>query len=115
MTSIQRLLSCFILVLLSAGFITRPASDGWHLVWSDEFNYSGLPDASKWNYDTGGDGWGNNELEFYTSKRRENARVENGNLVIEARKEKWENRNYTSARLITKGKGKPNTKSEPQT
>src|ERR1700730_5452923 len=105
MTSMQRLLSCFILVLLSAGFITRPASDGWHLVWSDEFNYSGLPDASKWNYDTGGDGWGNNELEFYTSKRQENARVENGNLVIEARKEKWENRNYTSARLITKGKG----------
>jgi beta-glucanase (GH16 family) len=105
MNSIQRLLSCFILVLFSAGFITRQPSEGWHLVWSDEFNYSGLPDPTKWNYDTGGDGWGNNELEFYTSKRTENARVENGNLVIEARKEKWENRNYTSARLITKGKG----------
>ena len=75
------------------------------LVWSDEFNYSGLPDSTKWNYDTGGHGWGNNELQFYTSNRVENARVENGNLVIEARKEKWQDNNYTSARLITKGKG----------
>src|ERR1700712_3149566 len=52
----------------------------WKLVWSDEFNYTGLPDSSKWTYDVGGDGWGNHELEFYTSKRQENARVENGNL-----------------------------------
>lgn len=72
------------------------------LVWSDEFNYTGLPDSSKWSYDTGGDGWGNNEMQFYTKRRVENARVENGNLIIEARKE---NRKYTSARLITKGKG----------
>ena len=36
------------------------------LVWSDEFNYTGLPDSTKWNYDIGGDGWGNNELQFYT-------------------------------------------------
>jgi len=77
----------------------------FELVWSDEFNYSGLPDSTKWNYDTGGHGWGNNELQFYTSNRVENARVENGNLVIEARKEKWQDNNYTSARLITKGKG----------
>lgn len=75
------------------------------LVWSDEFNYKGLPDSAKWNYDVGGRGWGNNELQFYTDRRLENARVENGKLVIEARKEKWENREYTSARLITKGKG----------
>jgi len=75
------------------------------LVWSDEFNYTGLPDSSRWNYDTGGHGWGNEELQFYTAKRKENARVENGHLIIEAIKEKWENRNYTSARLVTKGKG----------
>jgi beta-glucanase (GH16 family) len=75
------------------------------LVWSDEFNYSGLPDPSKWNYDVGGHGWGNNELQYYTPGRRENARVENGHLVIEARREKWEGRDYTSARLVSKGKG----------
>jgi len=76
----------------------------WELVWSDEFNYTGLPDSTKWNYDVGGHGFGNNEAQFYTKNRLENARVENGNLVIEARKEDWENKNYTSARLVTKGK-----------
>ena len=75
------------------------------LVWSDEFDYTGLPDKSKWNYDIGGHGWGNNELQFYTKDRKENARVEGGHLIIEAHKEKWENREYTSARLISKGKG----------
>ena len=53
------------------------------LVFSDEFNYKGLPDASKWNYDVGGDGYGNNEAQFYTKNRLANARVEDGNLVIE--------------------------------
>lgn len=75
------------------------------LVWSDEFNYKGLPESSKWSYDTGNDGWGNNELQFYTSKRLENARVENGNLIIEAVKEKYESSNYSSARLVSKQKG----------
>lgn len=78
--------------------------DGKSLVWSDEFNYTGLADSTKWNYDIGGDGFGNNEAQFYTKKRLENASVENGNLVIEARRENWENKNYTSARLVTKGK-----------
>ncbi|KQS92343.1 glycoside hydrolase family 16 protein [Chryseobacterium sp. Leaf394] len=75
-----------------------------NLIWSDEFNYKGLPDSTKWHYDVGGDGYGNNEAQFYTKNRLENARVENGNLVIEAKKENWENNNYTSARLLTKGK-----------
>jgi len=74
------------------------------MVWSDEFDYTGLPDSARWDYDVGGNGWGNKELEYYTSKRTENARVENGNLVIEARKEPWQGMNYTSARLLTKGK-----------
>lgn len=78
--------------------------DGKKLVWHEEFNYKGLPDASKWNYDVGGDGYGNNEAQFYTKNRLENARVENGNLVIEARKENWEKNKYTSARLLTRGK-----------
>lgn len=75
------------------------------LVWSDEFNYTGLPDSTKWTFDVGGHGWGNNELQFYTARRSENARVENGMLTIEARKEDWEGNKYTSARLVTKGKG----------
>ena len=75
------------------------------LVWSDEFNYTGLPDSSKWSCDVGGNGWGNNELQYYTKARAENARVENGNLVIEARKEAYEGKNYTSARLVSKNKG----------
>lgn len=82
-----------------------PMATQWQQVWSDEFNYNGLPDSTKWNYDVGGTGWGNNELEFYTQKRMENARVENGNLVIEARKEAWQGMNYTSARMLTKNKG----------
>jgi beta-glucanase (GH16 family) len=77
----------------------------WKLVWNDEFNYKGLPDPAKWNYDTGGWGWGNHELQYYTARRMENARVEKGKLIIEARKEKWMGMNYTSARLVTKGKG----------
>lgn len=75
-----------------------------NLIWSDEFNYEGLPDSTKWNYDVGGDGYGNNEAQFYTKNRLENARVENGNLIIEAKKENWEKNQYTSARLLTKGK-----------
>lgn len=77
----------------------------WNLVWSDEFNYNGLPDSSKWNYDVGGHGWGNNEAQYYTKNRKENARVENGHLIIEAIKESFEGKSYTSARLVTKGKG----------
>lgn len=80
------------------------------LVWSDEFEYSGLPDSTKWSYDHGTGcpdicGWGNNELQFYTSRRLENARVENGLLLIEGRREKWEGKDYTSARLVSKKKG----------
>jgi beta-glucanase (GH16 family) len=75
------------------------------IVWSDEFNYKGLPDTKKWNYDTGGHGWGNNELQYYTAKQLKNARVENGYLIIEAHKEKIANNPYSSARLVTKGKG----------
>ena len=75
----------------------------YSLVWSDEFSVNGTPDPTKWGYDIGGDGWGNNELEYYTA-RPENARIENGNLVIETKKERYASRNYTSARLLTKNK-----------
>ena len=75
------------------------------LVWSDEFEYTGLPDTSKWSYDVGGHGWGNNESQYYTQNRLENARVENGVLIIEARREGFQGRSYTSARVISKDKG----------
>lgn len=72
--------------------------------WQDEFDYSGKPDAAKWSYDLGDHGWGNNELENYTDKL-ENARVGNGNLVITAIKEASGKQLYSSARLVSKGKG----------
>ena len=77
----------------------------YRLVWSDEFDRDGAPDPTRWAYDVGGGGWGNNEQQFYTDDRRENARVEDGHLVIEARREAWQSRPYTSARLVTRGRG----------
>lgn len=75
----------------------------YQLVWSDEFDYEGLPDQEKWGYDVGGHGWGNNELQFYTEGK--NVQVGDGYLTITARKEKYNHLNYTSTRLITKNKG----------
>jgi beta-glucanase (GH16 family) len=86
------------------------ATVGRTLVWADEFNYQGLPDSSKWSYDSGDGcpnlcGWGNNELQYYTVRRAANARVRDGLLVIEASQESFASRSYTSARLVSKGKG----------
>lgn len=78
------------------------SGDDWELVWSDEFS-EGEVDTSKWTYDIGNWGWGNNELQYYTANRPENARIENGNLIIEARKNDL-NEPWTSARLTTRGK-----------
>ena len=75
----------------------------WKLAWSDEFNGKGLPDSSKWVYDFGNWGWGNNELQYYTVGRTENARQEDGNLVIEARKND-NGHPWSSARLTTRGR-----------
>ena len=73
-------------------------------VWSDEFSGSNgtVPDPSNWTYDTGAGGWGNNELQNYTT-RPDNARVENGVLVIEARRESYNGSTWTSARLKSQG------------
>ncbi len=105
-------------VLMTA---TMARGDEWKLVWSDEFNESGLPDPAKWDYETGF--VRNNEAQFYTRARKENARVENGMLIVEGRKEKWQNSSigaatkarrrrraslehaeYTSASVTTHGK-----------
>jgi beta-glucanase (GH16 family) len=83
---------------------------GWKLVWSDEFNApDNTPaDPSKWVLETGGNGWGNEELEYYTA-RHDNSFQQGGNLVIKAVQEKYTGqdgvtRDYTSARLKTLGK-----------
>jgi len=80
------------------------------LAWHDEFNgpAGSAPDSTKWVLENGGNGWGNNELEYYTG-RRENIRQEGGNLVIEAIREKYIGpdgieRDYTSARIKTQGR-----------
>jgi len=75
------------------------------LVWSDEFDAAtpGAPDPTKWGYDLGAGGWGNNELEYYTN-RTTNAIVSGGTLKITALKESFSGSNYTSARLLSKGK-----------
>jgi beta-glucanase (GH16 family) len=86
------------------------ASKELKLVWSDEFNTNGLPDSAKWGYDLGDGcpkncGWGNNEWQYYTASRAENARIEDGHLIIEAHKEAKGGKNYTSSRMVTKHKG----------
>jgi beta-glucanase (GH16 family) len=85
-----------------------PQDLGWTFeetpFWFDEFDYEGLPDPAKWGYDIGGGGWGNNELQYYTDELR-NASVGDGKLKITAIKEQYENRQYTSTRLVSKNKG----------
>ncbi|TRX21606.1 glycoside hydrolase family 16 protein [Flavobacterium franklandianum] len=75
------------------------------LVMSEEFNINGAPNTSMWSYNigSGANGWGNNELQYYTD-RPENIVIENGNLKITARKEAYLGSAYTSARILTKGK-----------
>jgi len=92
------------LVLCSA-CATSHQSPGWKLVWADEFDQpdGSSPRASNWNYDLGASGWGNSELQNYTA-RTNNARIESGQLVIEARKEDYSGSAHTSARLKTQGK-----------
>lgn len=73
----------------------------WSLIWNDEFEKNGLPDSTKWNYDIGGHGWGNNEKQYYLSNSLENAYIKNGHLHIKALQKKYENSAYTSAKLTT--------------
>ena len=77
----------------------------WKLIWADEFDIPGAPNAAKWGNDigTGTWGWGNNELEYYTD-RKENVIVEKGVLKIKAIKESYKGSNYTSAKVLTKEK-----------
>jgi beta-glucanase (GH16 family) len=98
-----------ILSLHSFGLFAQQSNKNPHLklVWQDEFNTGKGPDTTKWKYDIGNGqgGWGNNELQYYTNEAS-NARIENGKLIIEARKENKQGQKYTSARLLTQGKAK---------
>ena len=101
-------------LLIGVGIVFPAAAQNWKLVWSDEFNYTGLPDKTKWGYEEGF--VRNQEPQYYTVGRLENCRVDGGMLVIEARKEQFPNAayrpgsnepqvlEYTSASLITMGK-----------
>ena len=93
------------LVFLTFPLAGTATGQSWELAWSDEFDYHGLPDSTRWSYDVGGHGWGNQELQYYTEAREQNARVNGSALIIEAHKEAGFSRAYTSARLVSKGKG----------
>jgi beta-glucanase (GH16 family) len=108
---ILRLAILSALIVLPVALANNAKAQTWTLVWSDEFDGTAgsAPNSSKWGYDTGGGGWGNKELETYTN-RTENASLDgDGNLVIKIIKETFTGsdhitRDYTSARLLTKGK-----------
>jgi beta-glucanase (GH16 family) len=86
----------------AASGTTAPA--GWTLTWSDEFNgAAGAIDRSKWAFDSGGGGFGNDELEYYTDRTSNVALDGGGNLVITARAEPYGGRSYTSGRIKTAG------------
>lgn len=104
-----------VFVVLLVSFASPAGAEPWRLVWSDEFDDSGLPDPDKWGYEEGF--VRNNELQYYTSARKENARVQDGLLVIRANKERYANprfrgdgkhgrefAEYTSASVTSRGK-----------
>jgi len=86
----------------SEGYFSPLSYTGYTLAWSDEFNEATI-NTDVWNYDIGGSGWGNHELEYYTNSPN-NSYLSNGKLVIEARQETIGTNNYTSARMNTSGK-----------
>ena len=87
--------------------------DGYKVVWNDDFDAGDMPDPRRWHHDTSRnrEGWYNGELQYYARPRQENARIENGRLVIEARGEDlsskgfndWSGQRFSSARLTTRG------------
>ena len=97
----RKLILPFAIAFLCSGWLY---SQSYKLVWDEEFDEGTVPDASHWTYETGGSGWGNNELQYYTA-RSENAYLLNGKLIIEAKAEDYQGNEYTSARIKTVLKG----------
>ena len=91
-----------LILLLLASSCTRDNAQTLKLVWSDEFDKPGLPDAGKWGNEVGF--IRNNELQYYNSRRIENYVIDKGNLLLIGRKESYETANYTSASITTDGK-----------
>jgi hypothetical protein len=91
-------------VFLFDGYITPNSYAGMTLVWSDEFSGANI-NLDNWTHEigNGNNGWGNNELEYYTSSS-ENSYLSNGKLIIEAKEQNVSGYNYTSARMISAGK-----------
>ena len=104
--AIATIIALFGCVLAHRSAASEPPASQWTLVWSDEFNLpdGSVPDSANWRYNRGKNGWGNGELELYT-RSTNNARIEGGNLEVEARKEIIDaTTNITSARILTQGK-----------
>jgi len=95
----RKVMKLFILLFIVS--INISAQD-WELVWSDEFDSTSL-DLDSWTYEIGGNGWGNNELQYYTD-REENLYLQDGKLIIKAIEENYGGRPYTSARIKTQNK-----------
>jgi beta-glucanase (GH16 family) len=98
-----------LIAILTASLLSCNNQQDRELVWSDEFEKDGAPDATKWNFDIGDGcpdncGWGNNELQYYTRDSR-NVRIENGHLIIEARQDSLGGKAFTSAKIVSREKG----------
>ncbi len=90
------------LVLCAQSLYAQPSYDNYNLVWSDEFNGTGLPSPANWDYEVGY--VRNKELQYYTKQRQENVRQEDSNLIIEARRDNWQGNEYTAGSLFSRGK-----------
>src|SRR5882724_7844812 len=91
--------------LIAAGWLLGLSSalaEEWKLVWSDEFDKPGLPDPAKWNYEVGF--IRNNEAQYYTRERKENARIEDGMLIIEGRHERFDNPSFDPSQKEKRGR-----------
>ena len=86
--------SCLLFVLSMPSF-----AQNWQMIWAEEFNYTGLPDSTKWTNEVGL--IRNNELQYYTQNRAENNWVSNGQLHIIGKKESYKGSDYTSASITT--------------
>lgn len=95
-------LFAFLILSVSYPVYCQFSPDDYCLVWSDEFNVNGAPNTANWRYEQGY--VRNNEAQYYTNGRLENARVENGRLILEARRDGWQGHEYTSASLVSWGK-----------
>ncbi|MFC2090047.1 family 16 glycosylhydrolase [Bacteroidota bacterium] len=99
---IKILAASFLLLSLISSVSVSLSGQCYELLWAEEFNYRGLPDPNTWNQETGGDGFGNNEAQYYTLNDTDNVYVNDSILIITALNEEYGNRSYTSARITTR-------------